>query len=182
VLWWQGKTTPKAPQRVSAHMVFIDAPNIENKTLEETGTRPTIDWSVLAASIDKRLKRTTPSFRAVYSSYPPNERQGKYAALEKAGFHAFYQNKDIDSRIVSDMWKEMARLDAMTYGTVDVTMVIVSGDAGYLHAFNEIQKIYGHRFRIKLWIYGWAKHTSQFLKQAAESTFGLDGMQDFAKF
>lgn len=172
-----------------ASAIFVDMPNVIMGG--EQQIRKVIVWRALMKAIlnNNDLSGTDVRHAAVYSrnKFEANEAVMSFKRVletyqEKAYVQAAVQEaKDTDSLTISDMWESVieyqqsliARSGRLQF-PLQVRHILVSGDGGYLRAYQGLSRVYGECLQRELIIYSWRASLNRRLARVANKVYFLD--------
>jgi hypothetical protein len=181
--------------------VHVDMPNVYTTAIELTslkGCRARLDWGALAQHISRAEVTYTKLIHtgAYLASHKENDRDERERLvairkqLQPPGFDLVVRReKDIDSLIINDMWHTTVRVEQETIRTHDkllypfrIRHVLVSGDGGFVRAFEAIKSVYGDHAELELVVYSWERALSYKLSRAAHRFYNLEAVEGFLNY
>ena len=174
--------------------IFVDVPNVYNY-FDTLHPRPR--WDALEREIDRQLELAPELYLKNVVAYTHDKSQGAAVAghltqlrreLYRTGFEVVTRvGHDIDSLIINDIWMTtvsayqglFAKHEAVTL-PVKIHHILVSGDRGYLRAYESIKAAFGPgEIDITFDVISWRGHLSADLARHAESVTYLDDVPGF---
>ena len=167
--------------------VFIDVPNIRT----QQGHAIPILWGRLIQTIDREeLRGTFPVHMGAYAGVTTEAEQvstwftGLKSSLLKLGVNAYGRaDKDIDSWIINDIWlsvmktqiRAIEKTNKLSFPFI-MRHVLVSGDGGYLRAYDSLLETMGECVEIDLVVYSWNRSLHPQLRDRASHVVYLDDL------
>jgi hypothetical protein len=165
--------------------IFVDKPNMEGGS-----RRPRhVDWHRLFNHVIEHHVGSAPvihnSIYGITSEEPSENRTNKWFRELEDLFSdlglllRLRVGKDIDSWIMSDIWKAVIQtFERPHVGKRRLRCILLSGDGGYLYGLNTIIEKFGAELEIELIVYSWkASLHNRYLEQAAKIEYLDDVLQ-----
>lgn len=162
-----------------------------NITIRDTGGYRILPWASLTRRLFEELEGTEPGWAAAYATLWED---GKLAqgwlerTVETFRIHGFTLDtrlaKDVDSWIVNDIWstvvwhqQRLIHTEQKLSFPLKMRHVLVSGDGGYLRAYQSLARVYGpDELELQLIVCSWRDSLSRELLEYADTVILLDDL------